>query len=88
LRARAVVVRFGEQGYEVRMIRSAGVKAARWSDVEDAVTSFPRDLPSVVLRLRDGSTTTIPVDALAVDRDQFVGELRARLQYGHGLRPL
>ncbi len=88
LRTRAVVVRFAEHGYEVRMIRGAGVKQSRWSDVEDAVTSFPRDLPSVVLRLRDGRSTTIPVDALAVDRDQFVRDLQERLQHGHGLRRL
>lgn len=86
LRSRAVVVRFDEQGYEVRLIRGAGVKQAQWKGVEEAVTSFPRDLPSMVLRLRDGGTTTIPVDALAVDRDEFARDVQERLQQGHARR--
>ncbi|MDP3969090.1 MAG: hypothetical protein Q8Q02_12500 [Nocardioides sp.] len=88
LRAKAYVVRLDPAGYEVRLVRGAGVKKARWSDVEDVVTASPRDIPCVVLRLRDGGTTTIPVEALAVDREQFVHELRAHLDRGQGLRPL
>jgi hypothetical protein len=42
----------------------------------------------VVLHLRDGRTTTIPVAALAADREEFVRDLQAHLQRGHGLRPL
>ena len=38
------------------------------------------DVPCVVLRLRDGRTTTIPVGVLAVDKDEFVRELQGRLQ--------
>ena len=33
------------------------------------------DAPVVVLRLRDGRTSTIPVEMLAVDRETFVREL-------------
>jgi hypothetical protein len=46
------------------------------------------DVPCVVLRLRDGGTTTVPVGVLAVDREQFVRELQEHLQRGHGLRRL
>ena len=88
LRAKAYVVRLDQAGYEVRMVRGAGVKRARWSEVEDVVTASPRDIPCVVLRLRDGATTTIPVEALAVDREQFIHELKAHLDRGQGLRPL
>jgi len=42
----------------------------------------------VELRLKDGRATVIPVGVLAVDREEFVRELQARLQRGHGLRPL
>jgi hypothetical protein len=42
----------------------------------------------VVLHLRDGRTTTIPVEALAADREEFVRDLQEHLQRGHGLRPL
>jgi hypothetical protein len=42
----------------------------------------------VVLRLRDGRTTTIPVQMLAVDREAFVRDVQDHLQRGHGLRKL
>ena len=88
LTRRAYVVRLGEQGYRVRMIRGAGVTEAGWKDVEDAVTTSPHGIACVVLRLKDGRTTTIPVSALAADRDDFVRDLRDHLQKGQGLRPL
>lgn len=88
LRNRAWVLRCTDDGYRVRLVRGAGVTEERWMQVEDAVTTFRRDLPCLELRLRDGRTTTIPVGALAVDKDQFVRELQGWLQRGHGLRPL
>ena len=88
LTRRAYVVRLGEEGYRVRMIRGAGVTEARWKDVEDAVTTSPHGIACVVLRLKDGRTTTIPVAALAADREAFVRDLRDHLQKGQGLRPL
>ena len=88
LRARAWVLRCTDEGYRVGLVRGAGVTEARWSAVEDAVTTVRHDVACVELRLRDGRTTTIPVGVLAVDREQFVRELQGRLQRGHGLRPL
>ena len=88
LRSRAWVLRCDDEGYRVRLVRGAGTTRARWSQVEDAVTTHRHDVACVQLRLRDGGTTTIPVGVLAVDREQFVRELQARLQRGHGLRPL
>ena len=86
LRSRAWVVRCTPEGYRVRLVRGAGVTEARWAEVEDAVTAFRHDVACVVLRLRDGRTTTIPVGVLDVDREQFVAELQQWLQHGHGLR--
>jgi hypothetical protein len=80
----AYVVRLGEDGYQVRMVRGAGVRAARWTEVEDAVTASPRGVDCVVLRLRDGRTTTIPVQVLAVDREDFARDVRAHLERGLG----
>lgn len=88
LRARAHVFKAGEDGYAVRMVRGAGVTHARWSQVEDAVTVTRHGIPCVVLRLKDGGTTTIPVTVLAVDKEQFVRELQQHLQRGQRLRPL
>ena len=88
LRSRAWVVRCTDDGYQVRLVRGAGVTEARWSSVEDAVTTHRHDVACLELRLRDGRTTTIPVGVLAVDREQFVRELQERLQRGHGLKRL
>ena len=86
LRKRAYILRAAPDGYTVRLVRGAGVKAARWTQVEDAVTTTIHDEPCVVLRLKGGDTTTIPVSVLAVDREQFVRELQQHLQRGHRLR--
>lgn len=82
LRSRVTVAHLDERGYRVAFIRGAGVKQARWLDVEDAVTASPRGIPCVVLRLRDGGTTTIPVQALQGDPDDFALDVRSRLRAG------
>ena len=76
LRHRAWVLRCTDDGYRVRLVRGAGVKRARWADVAEASTAEVRGVPCVVLSLRDGRTTTIPVAVLEGDRDEFVFRLR------------
>ncbi|MDI6911446.1 hypothetical protein [Nocardioides sp.] len=85
---RVAVVHLGAEGYRVRLVRGAGVTAAGWREVEEAVTASPGGVPVVRLRLTEGRTTTIPVHALAADRDEFVRDLQRHLQHGQGLRPL
>jgi hypothetical protein len=87
LTRRAWVVRLGDDGYRVRLIRGAGVREARWVEVEDAVAASPRGVDCLVLRLRDGRTTTIPVQVLAVDRDEFARDVRDHLELSSGGRP-
>jgi hypothetical protein len=88
LQRRAWVLRCTDDGYRVRLVRGAGVREERWSQVEDVVTTYRRNVACLELRLRDGRTTTIPVGVLAVDKDEFVREVQGWLQRGHGLRPL
>ncbi|HWJ66929.1 MAG TPA: hypothetical protein VNT31_09645 [Nocardioides sp.] len=83
LRSRLVVVRLTDSGYQVRMVRAAGVTEARWSDVEDAVAASPSDIECLVLRLRDGRSTTIPVQLVAADKDDFARDVRAHLRRAH-----
>ena len=82
------LVQFDEDGYRVRMLRGAGVKQGRWREVEDAVTATVAGQDCVVLRRRDGRTTTIPVGVLDVDREAFMRDLTGRLDAGHGYRRL
>jgi hypothetical protein len=83
-----VLVRLDETGYTVRYLRGAGVKQARWVDVEDVVTGFASEQPVVVLRLKTGRTTTIPVNLLAGSSEDFVRDVQGHLNRGHGYRKL
>ena len=82
------LVHFDEAGYRVRWLRGAGVKQARWREVEDAVTASVAGHDCVVLRLRDGRTTTIPVKLLDASPTAFIEDLTGRLDKGHGYRRL
>ena len=81
---RVDVVRLDEDGYRVRLVRGAGVTSARWADVTEAVAASPRGIDCVVIRLRDGATTSIPVAALAADPTEFATDVRAHLRRGDG----
>lgn len=80
------VVRLDDLGYQVRFVRGAGESRARWVDVADLATSEVHGAKCVVLRLRSGASTTIPVDLIEGDKEEFVDELRARLNAGQGRR--
>jgi hypothetical protein len=85
-RQKGWVARLTEEGYRIQWVRGVGTASGRWKDVEDAVTTTVADAPVVVLRLRDGRTTTIPVEMLAIDREAFVRDIQAHLRRGQGLR--
>lgn len=85
---RGWVVRLDEAGYRIRFVRGVGQAQGRWKDVEDAVVAPVAGEPCVVLRLRDGRTSTVPVRTLGVDPDAFVSDLRAHLDRGHGYKRL
>jgi hypothetical protein len=88
LTKRGWVVRLDEAGYRIRFVRGVGQAQGRWKDVEDAVVATVAGEPCVVLRLRDGRTSTVPVRTLGVDPDTFVSDLRAHLDRGHGYKRL
>jgi hypothetical protein len=88
LTRRVHVVHLDEEGYRVRLIRGAGVATARWKDVEEVAAASPRGIDCLVLRLRDGGTTTIPVAAVAADREELARDVREHARRGEGLRPL
>lgn len=79
LTRRVPVLTLDPAGYRVRWVRGAGTHRARWSDVQEAVTGSPQGVDCLVLRLRDGRSTSIPVEAVAHDRYALVTEVRDRL---------
>jgi hypothetical protein len=80
---RVAVVELSAVGYRVRFLRPE-VAQGRWADVEDVVSANLRGAVCLVLRLRDGRSTAIPVAALDGDRDRFAQEVRRRLSGGDG----
>jgi len=82
------VVRLDETGYRVRVLRTAEARSARWADVLDLQTGTVQGSRSVVLRLRDGRTTALPVDALEGGATGLTEALTSHLDRGHGYRRL
>lgn len=78
------VVQVDDIGYRVRFVRGAGATFARWAEVEDLSTVQVEGAKCLLIRLRDGRTTTIPVDLIEGDREEFVDELKRRLNGLHG----
>jgi hypothetical protein len=83
---RVTVVRLDAEGYRVSFVRGAGATRARWTDVEDVVATTLAGERCIVIRLRDGRSTTVPVRILAGSSDTFVHDLQERLNTGHGYR--
>ena len=82
------VLRFSDEGYQVRRLRSAGTSAARWRDVEDMVATDVNGTQCIVIRLRDGRSTTLPVAALNVEGQELARTVAGHLNRAHGLRKL
>lgn len=78
------VVRLDDLGYRVRFVRGAGVNQARWVDVASVNAGEIAGARCVVLSLRSGETTTIPVDVVEGGANNLVEEVRARLVSGTG----
>jgi hypothetical protein len=74
------IVRLDDTGYSVRFIRTAGVKAARWVEVNDMEATTVAGARCVVLNLRDGRSTTIPVDLIAGGGQPFAEDITAHLK--------
>jgi len=85
---RTTIVRLDDEGYRVRFVRGVGVAQGRWRDVEDVVATTVGGARCVVLRRRDGSTTTIPVGVVERGETAFVRDLQQHLNRGHGYRPV
>ena len=80
LTRRATVLTLTPTGYRVRMVRGVGTAAARWDEVESLAAADVAGDRCIVLRLRAGTTTTIPVAAIATEPETLMRDLRDRLR--------
>jgi hypothetical protein len=84
LGTRARVVHLDELGYRVRFVRGAGVAAARWADVQTVERQAIAGSDCMVLHLRDGRTTTIPLEVVAGEDRAFAQDVHRRLERSRG----
>jgi hypothetical protein len=80
---RAWAVRLTDAGYAVRLLGGVGANAASWAQVDEVVAASPAGQPCLVLRLRDGRATRLPMAAIAGDRDVFALDVRRRVRNAH-----
>jgi hypothetical protein len=78
-----VVLRLSAEGFLVRWVRGAGVRAGRWAAIED-VTADQRGL--VALRHRDGRVTYIPLTAVGAQPAMIQSDIASRLDSSRGYR--
>ncbi len=87
LGVRRWVLRLDDLGYRVRLLHPE-VRAARWSDVLDLRAVNVGPTRCLALRLRDGRTTTLPVDSIEGGPVQLTKLLGDRLDRSNGYRRL
>lgn len=79
----ARAVRLTDEGYAVRLLGGVGTRTASWSEVDEVVAASPAGRPCLVLHLRDGRVTRLPMAALAGDPDPFAHDVRRRVRDAH-----
>jgi hypothetical protein len=79
----ARAVSLGDDGYAVRLLGGVGATSASWLQVQEVVAASPGAQPCLVLRLRDGRSTRLPMAALAADADAVAVEVRRRVRDAH-----
>ncbi|MGN6723705.1 MAG: hypothetical protein ACTHJM_13930, partial [Marmoricola sp.] len=84
LSKRFYVLRVDDIGYQTRFVGGVGAKQARWVDVLDLGVVTIEGARCAQFRLRDGQTTTIPVDVLQTDPEELVREFQRRLTAATG----
>lgn len=75
------IVRLDDTGYAVRFIRTAGARSARWVEVNEMEATTVAGARCVVLRLKNGQATTIPVDLIAGGGQPFAEAITAHLKH-------
>lgn len=83
------VLRVDADGYRVsRQSGPTGVRRGRWSEVERVRRDHRDGRECVIIQLRTGGQTQIPVGSVAAPRQEWLAELDARLNRAHGQRRL
>ena len=80
---RATAVHLTDEGYDVHLLGGVGATHASWADVTEVAATSPGGTPCLVLRLRDGGGTRLPMTALRGDPDEFARDVRRRVRTAH-----
>jgi hypothetical protein len=83
------VLRLDASGYRVsRQSGANGTRRAAWTDVQRVRQEQRDGREYVVVQLRTGASTQIPVRAVATSREEWIADLDDRLNRAHGQRRL
>lgn len=80
---RAVALRLSSEGYVVRLLGGVGATSAPWSQVTEVAAVRPGGTPCLVLLLRDGRATRLPMATIAGDPDGVARDVQRRVRDAH-----
>jgi hypothetical protein len=83
-----LVVEMAPDRYRLHHLRGGGVATAQWHDVESAQTQSSSNGPLIVIQLKDGQRSLLPLTLLGARSVEAEREIHDRLSTGHGYRPL
>ena len=83
-----LVIEMASDGYRLHHLRGGGVATAQWRDVESAQTQSSSNGPLIVIQLKDGRRSLLPLTLLGARAVEAEREIHDRLSTGHGYRPL
>ena len=83
-----LVIELAPDRYQLHHLRGGGVATAQWRDVKSAQTQSTSSGPLIVLQLKDGQRSMVPLTLLGARAVEAEREIHDRLSTGHGYRPL
>jgi len=82
------ILTMDEAGYRVRWVRGSGRASAAWREVEGVTNRRVGTAELMVVELRDGTSTTVPLTLLGPAHLAAQREVHERLNSAHGYRRL
>ncbi|MBA3265431.1 MAG: hypothetical protein H0T14_03530 [Nocardioidaceae bacterium] len=80
------LLRLTVDGYQISLVRGAGAKVARWADVMSVATQPVGGATCLVIMLRGGRTSVLPLSLLGACQGEAERDVQRRLDSAHGRR--
>jgi len=83
-----LVIEMAPDRYRLHLLRGGGVNSAQWREVESAQTQSTSNGALIVLQLKSGERSFVPLTLLGARAVEAEREIHRRLTTGHGYQPL